>query len=380
MSEFKEINPQFDIDRSKAVYSRFRNAQDNALRIGIFEEDLEKAAIHPETLFVDYDDNGVRIPVPALVPIDILKFYNGPLMRRLYGNDTKIYCYVHPPTSGYGSEQEIQDVIEEVLEHGGVVVTELYNEDRTSPMAKFVDQIKYLQKYHLEAFGDKTDSRVDYFAGHVILNQGLGVFKAPTISDIYKRLIDTGEIIEDRINGPSLADTITGEEAEAIWEMYEKPFEGLGWDDPTVAGFEKDELIQILADPSISKIINRVDGKITTLMLFLQDFEKAPWFNKYRYAKDYKEYFDTNNILMFPGIVSDENKRGNNFGMEIVEFVTKLVAKRASNLLITFECTEVSTIYVPKIVKAAIEHSGLAHVEGLDNPIGKIVYFGISKH
>lgn len=83
---------------------------------------------------------------------------------------------------------------------------------------------------------------------------------------------------------------------------------------------------------------------------------------------------------MFPGIVSDEAKRGNSYATELINLATKLAAKRKTNLLITFECTEISSQYIPRLVTAAINHSGDAEVEGIAEPITRINYYAITRN
>ncbi len=364
-------------------YSDYRAENNQILVVGIFGEDLERALENPGTLHYDYlNQDGNEVSAPVLVPVEALEWYNTALLERTYGKNADIYCYVHPPTADAESHESVKSMIEEVIERGGVVVTEKYSDDNASPIAELVREAKLDQRFRVEAFGgeDGVESRVDFFVGHVAINSGAqNVSTAPTMFEAYEQALDEEIYERDARNGPSLVASIEGDEAEHVWSFYEKPFEGLGENDPTLAGFDKEALIDILKDRDIAKVVNRVDGEITTLMIFLQDINKAPWFNKSAFEREYEEYYATNNIFIFPGIVSDESRRGNRYSADVVDFSIKLAAKRGADLLITFECTEVSTTYIPDIVTDTINASGVATVSGLDKPVGAIEYYALSK-
>lgn len=364
--------------RSSAEYIAFRNKDDQAIRVGIFGDDLNRALEHSDSILLPIKSKEhQKVKVPALVPLDILEWYNTKLLKSTYGEDTKAYYYAHPPINGEEDVKKILEIMQDKLENGAVIVTDKYSDDKTSPIAKLLEQAQ--GKYNIKAFGGDTESRVDVFAGFVEVNGKSEVVQAPSLYDIYEQAIEDGSIEYNPENGVSLASVIDGEYAEEIWNIYEKPFEDLGHDDPTKAGFDKQALLDILQDPDVVKVVNRVNGQITTLCIFLQNFDKAPWFNKDYYKEKYPEYFETNNIFMFPGIVTDENKRGENYAMDVIDLTTKLLAKRGSSFLVTFECTEISSTYIPEIVTAAVNQSGAAKITGLERPISEINYYAVKK-
>ncbi len=366
-------------EKQVEIYSNWRNKDDQAIRIGIFGEDLEKAVSSRETVFVSTkNENGVKTRSPLLVPAKGLEWYNSELIEEKYGKDAKVLCYVHPPFADEKSAKKAEAILRKKLAKGYVIITDKYVEDDSSPMARIVEEAKS-GEFTMEAFGGDTESRVDVFAGPVAVVGSDGeIFEAPSLYEVYRQAIESGDIQEAQENGVSLQEVVDGDEAEALWEIYKKPFEDLGRDDPTHAGFDKEGLLDILKDPEVTKIINRVDGEITTLCFFLHNFDKAPWFNPGYYKNNYKEYYETGNILMFPGIVSDENKRGNNYAMDVIDVATKLLGKRGSNFLVTFECTEISTTYIPEIVTAAVNNSGVANITGLEKAVNQIEYIAIS--
>ena len=148
----------------------------------------------------------------------------------------------------------------------------------------------------------------------------------------------------------------------------------LGEGHPLHTGFDKDGLLGILKDENVFKLVNRVDGKISTLCFFVQDFKHYPWFNTKYYEDKYPDYFKSSNILIFPGIVTDEEMRGNDYSQDVFLLAARMLAKRGSNVLATFECTEKSALYIPKILATALNYSGVAHIENVETPISSTDY------
>lgn len=373
-----EKSQELVVSKGIDVYSSYRNENDQGIRLGIFDEDLTEALKNPNTITIETQaDNGEVSSQPLLVPIDSLEWWNAEIIKDKYGADTKAYVYVHPKIYATNRTQ-VEAILNDVLVGGTVIVTDLYDDDTDSPIAQIVDRAKS-GEFSIEAFGGDTESRVDVFVGHVAVNGGVGVREAPSLYDVYQQSLESGQETQASENGPSLAATIEGEEAEEIWKIYENPFEDLGRDDPTLAGFNKEQLMDILTDPDVIKVVNRVNGEITTMCIFLQNCDKAPWFNKHYYEREYPDYYRTNNILMFPGIVSDEDKRGNKYAMDVINLANRLLARRGSDFLVTFECTEVSSTYIPKIVEGAVNSSGVTNITGLDTPKTVINYYAIKK-
>lgn len=365
-------------------YAAFRASDNSALCIGLFEEDLEAALEDDRTVLLHTtNEQGIKTKSPILVPVDILQWYNHGLFKNMYGS-RQVYAYVHPDNKGGALNEAIEAEIARVIGEGGVIVTEKYTDDADSPIATFID-IARENGLIVEDFGDKsaenTDdyvpSRVDFFAGEAKFNDRDPFAGVPVI-DIYETLVKSGEITIDEFNGILLERVIDGDQAERLWELYKKPFDDLGKNDPTAAGFSRDMFMDILADETVAKAVNKVDGEITTLLLFIDDLSRAPWFNSAYYEEHYPEYFSTRNILMSPGVVSDEAKRGNNYAVALLEFLSGLYEKRGSNVLLTFECTQISTTYIPAIVTGALNKPGVCDVSGFDKPLGSIEYFGIS--
>ncbi len=371
---------------SASQYDAFRNHHDESLKIGLYGEDLEKAMKDPDTTFLVCKDKGRKneeMHLPLLVPAEKLDWYNMHLLKITYGEDTEFLYYAHPPIPEDDKSKEIViKTIREKLDSGAIIITDNYKdqpnilEKLNKELGDDPNEIAY-QTENLG--GGELERGVEVFAGTVEFKDVSDSKTAPSVFDVYHQKIESGEFEANPQNGASLAEIIEKSDAERLWQIYKNPFDELGAEHPTLAGFSKEQFMDLMHDPEVVKIVNRVDGRISTLAMFVQDFDHCPWFNKDYYKENYPEYYDTENILIFPGIVSDENMRGHNYSMDVIKLATKMFAERGSNVLITFECTETSAQYVPKIVKTALETSGVAKVSTIDKPISMIEYTALRK-
>lgn len=373
--------------RSTFLYEAFREEQDEAVKVGLYGEDLQRVMRNPKTVLVEYSDGGAAqqgdesaVHMPLLVPADELKWYNMSILRGAYGYGKEYFYYAHPPIpEDENSKAAITTALKQKLDEGAIIFTDQYAGQ--PGMAAFESLMTREQEtYSLENIdaGD-TERTGEVFVGPVTFEGAQEVKEAPPISEIYRQMVADDELSGNPSNGVSLVETISGEEAERIWEIYKAPFDELSKEHPMYAGFSKEELMDILADPAVAKLVNKVNGTISTLCFFVDDFEHCPWFNEEYYRDAYPEYYDTNNILMFPGIVTDEHMRGNDYGMKVIDLATKLYSRRGSNLLVTFECTETSAIYIPTIVEMGIGHGGAGKITGLEQPISVTEYKAMRK-
>lgn len=369
-----------EIETSVELYRNYRDNDDEACHIGLYGEDLEIALKDPETILFKYKSpTGENVALPLLVPIEKLEWYNAEVLHKEYGEETKLYCYTHPPMPlNIEHVAEISDVIREKIEGGAVIILDQYA-DRPLPLV--LQSIVDNGECEFELFGDDTERKVaPTYCGRVKFDGIDTVDTAPTLFEAYKKALASGKIENDNANGISLLSLVEDEEAEEIWNVYDKPFQDLGAEDPVIDGFDKEYLTGILKDPEVPKIVTKKDGKICALCFFDRDFDKNPWFNKEYFRKNYPEYYETNNIYMFPGIVASQDAKGITYGIEMINFATQLFAEMHTNAMVTFECSQESAKYIPKITKFAVDHSGVAKLEdSVLQPVTVTEYIAVKK-
>jgi hypothetical protein len=370
-----------EIANSVAIYEALRDSRDEAVKIGLYGEDLQRVLQNAHTVSVHYaNPKGEAVQMPLLVPAAELKWYNMDLLRATYGYGKEYLYYAHPliPNDEVSGEA-IEKTLDRKLSEGAIIFTDQYLGDTDSNALNAIAENSQ-GKFSIESIGGGDVQRTgEVFVGPTTFTEAGEIKKAPSISEVYKQMIASGELATEIEDGVSLVDVIDGKEAERIWEIYQEPFDELSKEHPMYAGFSRDELMDILSDPEVAKMVNKVDGKISTLCFFVDNFDHCPWFNKTYYQERYPEYYDTDNVVIFPGIVTDPQMRGNDYAMQVIDLATQLYSRRGSDILVTFECTETSAIYIPTIVETAIGHSGKGKITGLEQPISVTEYKALRK-
>src|SRR5690606_28782885 len=110
-----------------------------------------------------------------------------------------------------------------------------------------------------------------YIAEVSFIGQEPGFRCAPSAYEAFSSMVESGEISDGLVDGVSLVESITGDEAEKLWLLYHSPFVELAKDHPVDAGYDKDSFMELLKDPTVIKVVNRAAGDITTLCMFMTD-------------------------------------------------------------------------------------------------------------
>lgn len=330
-------------------------------RIGLYRNFLEHYEPKHEGL-VDIETAGRIIQIPAAVPITDLYWYNNELLNTYYpGKEISLFTHLHV-------DDQVVDKLTQSLENGEVI---LLNCDGTS-----IDKSDELESALVSKFGERLqsptlpDAFLNQYAGTVCF-EGAAFNDAFSFQEVYNRMVAQGTLEDASVKGASIIDVVADEDATGLWDIYSVPFKDISTSSPINAGFDKEGFHDALKDPSVVKIVNRQDSVITTLALFVTKFEQAEWLNEEYFRQQYPEAYNTSNILIFTGIVSDENLRGSMYSLKLIKLLLEVGRERGTNALITFECNEISNNYLPKIVDYAINSSGIATVEGLKKPVAQ---------
>lgn len=352
------------------------NHGESPQRLGLSTEDKDRVLGDERTLAIEV--NGKKEPV--LVPIDQLYWYNHAYLKEHFETD-EVYYYAHPDITGK-KKDEAYNLIGQYIQDGAVILYDTVD----SNGKVFGDLDHELQGTAIEyrRLPITKDSRQRFlyqYDGKFILNDDKEApfIMAPGIFETYQQAVEEGTLPFDPNNGPALAEVIDGEEAERLWNIYHKPFERLSDSHPINSGYDKDGFLEILRDPEAVKAVYREDGVITTLALFLNDIKHCDWLDPSYYESHYPDAVRTGNHFIFPGIVTDELKRGASFSLPLIQLIAKTQALRKTPAVISFECTDKSYRYIPRIVRFAINRSGAAKTTGFENPVSRFDYYAISK-
>ncbi len=159
-----------------------------------------------------------------------------------------------------------------------------------------------------------------------------------------------------------------GQLMDQIWTMYQGQFGELVEDHPSLQIQPREEIEKMLHDDAALNIVYMKDGAPVGMCYFVSNIDTCIWLNgdyfKTRAADD-----DSLATVYFPGIVvdKDEARQGHQYVTEMLTVVSKVTEKADRGMRITFQSTNVSETYIPKIVAGYVESDPnfvLAHPEG----------------
>lgn len=362
--------------QEETIHQRVNRGESPQL-LGLSEEDQQRVMEDERTEFIE--DNGEK--VPFLVPIDTLYWYNHDYLRQRFGTDD-IFYYAHPELSDEKSYGEAYERIASFVEDGGVVLYDTVTAGNRvfGDLDHEMEQSgKELQRVPLTKEG-RQRFLLQYDGTMIVKGKDAKHFKEATpVFETYQAAIERGDLTVDAENGPALKEVIDGDEAERLWNIYQKPFEKLSDSHPINSGYDKEEFLKILKSPEMVKAIYRDKGEITTLALFVNDLEHCSWLDADYYKNKYPEAIATGNHFVFPGIVTDELKRGASYSLPLLQMIAKVQAMRKTPAIISFECTDTSYKYIPRIVRFAIGRTGVAKTEGFKKPVSRFDYYALTK-
>lgn len=359
--EITNLNSEQSFISKYNYYEKLLANGESPQRIGLYGNFLEHYEPKHENL-VDIETAGRIIQIPAAVPITDLYWYNNELLNTYYpGKEISLFTHLHV-------DDQVVDKLTQNLENGEVI---LLNCNGTS-----IDKSDELESALVSKFGERLQSSnlqeayLNQYSGTVSFENS-SFNKAPSFQETYNSMVERRILADSRVEGASILDAVEDKDAERLWDIYNNPFKDISTSSPINAGFNKEGFFTALKDPSVVKIVNRQSSFITTLAMFVTKFEQAEWLNEEYYKQHHPEAYNTSNILIFTGIVSDENMRGSMYSLKLIKLLLEVGRERATNALITFECNEVSSNYLPKIVDYAINSSGIATVRGLNEPVAQ---------
>lgn len=355
-----------DFVAESQIYKQYRESlspEQSPQNVGLTLEDFQEALADPGTISVEDKDGRV----PILVPTKKLYWYNQEFLEREFG-DAQSYIFV-------GSEftDEIKENIRGVISAGSVVLlAEFDGKTKSDKISEEIsDEETKVKSQKLRAF-------INQYIGLVSFEGSEDSFEtASSYRDTYLGAVEDGDIEQNENINVSIEEVIDDDQIDRLWEVYRAPFKDISTESPISAGYDEEGFKRAMKDPSVVKVVNKDKGVITTLALFETTLDEASWLNPEFYKKEYKDALETGNLLLFTGIVSDEEMRGSSYSADVINMLLKVASIRGQKQVITFECNEVSSDYLPKIVDSTINGSDIARVTGLDKEVSRVVYHAL---
>ena len=355
-------------DRSNAVLT--------PQRLGLSPEDERMAMADNRTVMMNIDGTDR----PVLVPIDNLEWFNSQHLIERFGTES-IYYYTHAAENDEVFES-LKGKILELTDKGAVIIYDTVTAKGTVNGATEISEIRYssdnkLAIEKLTAQGD--EKKLGQYTGVMNLkgHKRESFNAAPDICTVYNEAVASGEIEDGSVNGPSVLSVANDEEAEKLWSIYKRPFEKLSSGHPINAGFSELAFKGLMKDPDTVKVVNRSEGELTSLALFVTDLGHCPWLDEKYFTENYPRAVETGNMFVFLGIVTDENHRGASHSLTLIKLLSKLQARRKSSAIISFECGDISAKYIPRAVRYGIWRSGYASISGTKKPKSELSYYAL---
>lgn len=364
--EKEQSIPETEIQTSFELYQEVVVGRMQPQNIGLSYEEFENAYSSDTTAMMTLDGK----KVPLFVRTDELYWYNTPFLLDEYDGRVT-YFYSQVPASN-----EVNKHAKELLQRNGVIISSVLDNDSSS--ASLFDNLKRDIGSDLVSLGDVKGAFLNQYIGKVHINpDGMNekVVNVRSYYDTYISAIENGDIVKNEDDGTFIVETVESQtEIDRLWLIYSRPFEDISAQSPISAGYDEDGFRKAMQDPSVIKAINIKDGLITTLAIFETTLDDATWLNKTYFEENFGDELETGNLLLFTGIVSDENMRGNSYSADVIQLLLKIAKLRGQDQIITFECNEVSAEYLPLIVDSVINESGIARVTGLEKAVSKVVF------
>ena len=137
------------------------------------------------------------------------------------------------------------------------------------------------------------------------------------------------------------------QELNDIWDLYTNKFQVLGENHPISMEDTRDDFLGTFTSPSTTVSVRYTDGKPVCFTYFTDSFDSLYWLNN-----DYMKKLDDESVNMtsvfFPGIVA--RSAGGNHAEEVIKLFANVSADAGINHRIIFENTNLSEMYVPRIV------------------------------
>ncbi len=143
---------------------------------------------------------------------------------------------------------------------------------------------------------------------------------------------------------------------ERIWEIYSKQFESLVADHPINGALTKEDLYQSLISDNTNLLVYLDENSVVQSFGYIvKDLNLCPWLNT--------DYFMSESsgdpIYYMPGIATDP-EAGLSLSMKIMKELLCDNLMEVGSWTITFECSNISASYIPKLVTRTLEKAGVA--------------------
>ena len=306
---------------------------------GLAPTDYRKAIKDKQTVHLEVNNGKKSHIIPFLVPLKYAGWLN-PNFFSVKGYDPSqmLYCVIPQKELAKLDPQVISGAIDDAAQrvHASAIVFD------------------YLEGQSLFGSGDYGE-----------VDELITSNKTPAATYHYRMHGDakTKELIGFTTN-PHVRDLATEDDIRQhfprIWEIYQEQFQRLVDDHPIAGALKRDELLKVLLSKgSLLKAYFDDEDNMQSFGYMVSDISLCPWLNE-RYLKE-----ETQNspLYYFSGIASAPGY-GRAVSRSIMNSFAYDALVKHGLFDITFECSNISAGYIPKLAELALKSSGIVDVTG----------------
>ena len=362
-------NTEYDFENSCNFY--IKDFEDNAggpQFSGLTNESFAEAWSDPESIWIELE-GAEKVRWPLLVPIKYNIDYRSDFFEEHFDGRDAFYLSL-PSEMSDADRLAFEDILRlkmELAQEPFIATYDFIEGERQTHYESIIGAMNSISVQDVtpvsKAFGQEYGlPKVIHFETTLINDEEKTDDTISMIESIERHKRSSPESLPQ--NGAAIITTEhleahTGQLLEEIWSMYEGQFEQLVEDHPSLQIQPKEELEKMLKDPASLNIACFDDGKIAALMYFVTNIDVCPWLKKDFYSRTSSG--DNEQILYFPGIVveADKARQGANYVSDMLSVSNEVLLDPdvAEDARITFQCTNVSATYIPKIVSDFIARS-----------------------
>ena len=365
-------------DNTKLYRELFTQKERGPQHEGVTAEEAESALRDPATHAIELEVSNEIIRFPLFMPYR----YNGWLSPDFFDErfDSPVYyvSHIQEMLEDESVSGSIRSAFEELYRQRAVLITE-HLEGNDDPAAKIMNMLNENGipfKYDSLTDNESYPASEWHYGGEITpLDES--PISAIGMVQAYDRGVQEGkyEDVEESGSGTRVVDTVEGHDLDRLWDLYRGPFSYLGSIHPIRSSFTYEEFTSAMTDPNVTKVIHQEDGEIVTFCFLQSDLDYCPWINKDFYKNLYPQKYEDGDILYFPGIVTDENKRGHAYAENVINMLVDAAHDSGTQPMVIFECNDLSREYIPKIVERYINDSNKLHID--IQQVGRHVYQAI---
>lgn len=161
-----------------------------------------------------------------------------------------------------------------------------------------------------------------------------------------------------RLDGKTVIETLTPDEIDFWWPIYNEQFEELNRENPCRQSFNRDEFEKAMVSPTMAKLAYVEGGEIVSMCLLSNDLDHFPWLSQEFYKDKYPDFFENDNIHYFVSLLTRQDKRNQSYAREVLELVTELYRLDDQNVIITFDCCAENAQWMPDMIAAIPDSMG----------------------